>query len=111
MIEASSLKSIHLVATMAAALMMGGAVHAQGAGSPGAGTSAVQNGAAPAPGTPGAGSAAADKPMAKPMKPMKHMKAKKPMRGSKMAARPMNHTTTQPMVRTGPTEDPSRIKP
>ena len=111
MIKVSSLKSIPLVAAMAAALIMGGAVHAQGAGSPGAGTNAVQNGAAPAPGTPGTGPAATDKPMVKPMKPAKHMKAKKPMRGSKMAARPMNQTTTQPMVRTGPTEDPSRIKP
>ncbi|MFM9899414.1 MAG: hypothetical protein ACKVOT_00205 [Polaromonas sp.] len=108
MIKSSSLKSIPLVVAMAAALVMGNAVHAQGAGAPGAGTSAVQNGAAPAPGTPGAGPAAEKPPMAEPMKPLK---AKKVKHKAHKAARPMNQTTQQPMVRTGPTEDPSRIKP
>ncbi len=102
MINASSFKSIPLAAAVAAALLMGSAVHAQGAGSSGAGTSDVQNGAAPAPGTAGTEPVANKTAMAKPMK-AKKTKHK--------AVRPAKRAMQQPMTGTGPTEDPARIKP
>ena len=101
MFNSSSLKSIPLTAAIAVALMIGGTAHAQGAGSSGAATSPVQSGASPTPGTTGAeagtSKSAANKPtMVKKTKPK---------------ARATKRTTQQPTTGTGPTEDPSRIKP
>ena len=101
MINSSSLKSIPLVAAVAAALIMGGAAHAQGAGSAGAGTSPVESGASPAPGTTGAEAGASKSAVTKPTM----VKKTKPKVGKN------NGTTQQPGTPAGPTEDPSRVKP
>ena len=101
MFNPSSLKLIPLAAALAAALTMGGTVHAQGAGSTGAGTSPVQSGASPTPGTTGAEAGASKSAVDKPTMVKK----------AKPKARTAKRATQQPTTGTGPTEDPSRIKP
>jgi hypothetical protein len=102
-----SLKSIPLAATLAGAMVLGSAVHAQGAGSSGAGKNAVETGASPAPGTTGAeaGSSKSATPSATGAKKAKDKPHAKPARMNKSA------TTTQPTPPAGPKEDPARIKP
>jgi hypothetical protein len=95
------LKSIPMAAAIAAALPMGGAVHAQGAGSSGAATSPVQSGASPTPGTTGAEVGTSKSAVTKPAMVKK----------AKPKARTTKGATQQPTTGTGPTEDPSRIKP
>ncbi|MBC7548776.1 MAG: hypothetical protein H7224_09095 [Polaromonas sp.] len=113
-----SLKSIPLAATLAAALFMGGAVHAQGAGASGAGTNAVQSGASPAPGTTGAEVSTSKAVVTPPtrateVKPIAKTKVKTKVKAKRHAKykRMATSSTTQSTPPLGPKEDPARIKP
>ena len=104
MFNSVSLKAIPLSVALACAVLMGGAVYAQGAGgagSSGPGSNAVERGASSAGGATAAKSSASKSAVTKPTM------AKK----IKPKARTNKRVLQQQPTTAGPTEDPSRIKP
>lgn len=102
MTQSFTLKTIPLAATLAAALFMGGAVHAQGGGAPGAAASSVESGGAPMPGKTGAEVGESKSAVTKPTMAKKE-KAQKPATAKS--------TMPQPVIQPGQKGDPSGVKP